>query len=158
MKTKLDQRKSPRLKDFDYSQAFAYFITICAKDKRKIFCNEALNNEIIACLKEEKEEAGVKIFAFCLMPDHFHMLVSPADSGVNVSRFIGSFKSKATRVGWKYGVGERMWQRRFYDHVIRPNEPVKDICEYILNNPVRKKLAKSWEDYKFCGFLDPVPA
>jgi len=51
-----------------------------------------------------------------------------------------------------------MWQARFHDHVLRPNEPVKDICEYILNNPVRKNLAKSCEDYKFCGFLDPVPA
>jgi putative transposase len=100
----------------------------------------------------------MKVFTFCLMPNHFHMLISPADSGVNISRFIGSFKSKATRIGWKYGMGEKMWQGRFYDHVLRPNEPIKDVCEYILNNPVRKNLVKSWEDYKFCGFLDSVPA
>lgn len=158
IKTKLIQRKNPRLKDFDYSQAFAYFITICTKDKQKIFCKDALNSEIIDCLKEEKEKAGAKIFAFCLMPDHFHMLISPGDSGVSISRFIGGFKSKATRIGWKYGIGEKMWQGRFYDHIVRPNEPIKDICEYILNNPVRKNLVKDWKDYKFSGFFDPVPA
>jgi len=158
MKNKLHQRINPRLKDFDYSQPFAYFITICTKEKQEIFCNDAFNSEILNCLRREKERTGVKVFAYCLMPNHLHMLISPADSGVNISRFIGSFKSKATRIGWKYGVGEKMWQGRFHDHVLRPNEPVKDICEYILNNPVRKNLVKSWEDYKFCGFLDSVPA
>jgi len=158
MMNKFHQRINPRLKGFDYSKPFAYFITICAKDKRKIFCNEALNNEIINCLKLEKEKVGVEVFAYCLMPDHFYMLISPSDSGTNISRFIGGFKSKATRIGWKYGTEEKMWQARFHDHILRPNEPVKDVCEYILNNPVRKNLAKSWEDYKFRGFLDPVPA
>lgn len=158
MKTKFVQRKNPRLKGFDYSQPFAYFITICAKDKGKIFCNDVLNNDIIDCLKEEKVKAGVKIFAFCLMPDHFHMLISPGDSGVNISGFIGSFKSKATRIGWKYGIKKKMWQGRFYEHVVRPNEPLNGVCEYILNNPVRKNLIANWKDYKFCGLLDPVPA
>lgn len=84
MKSKLHQRINPRLKGFDYSKPFAYFITICAKARKKIFCNEALNNEIINCLKQEKEQAGVKVFAYCLMPDHFHMLISPSDSGTDI--------------------------------------------------------------------------
>lgn len=158
MKAKLVQRKSPRLKDFDYSQPFAYFVTVCARDKQELFADGALSQEIIACLEEEKKRNGVRIFAFCLMPNHFHMLICPADSGMSISRFIGSFKSKTTRIGWKYGVGEKMWQGRFHDHVVRPDETVKEVCEYILNNPVRKKLVKSWKDYRFCGSLDPVPA
>ncbi|NIM98524.1 MAG: hypothetical protein GTO24_10730 [candidate division Zixibacteria bacterium] len=158
MKNKLPQRINPRLKGFDYSKPFAYFTTISAKDKRKIFCNEALNSEIINCLKLEKEKVGVEVLAYCLMPDHFHMLISPSDSGTNISRFIGGFKNKATRIEWRYGIEEKMWQARFHDHILGPNEPVNDVCEYILNNPVTKNLVESWEDYKFCGFLDPVPA
>lgn len=157
MKKGFYQRKNPRLKGFDYSQQFAYFITICTKDKQTIFCDEALNHEIINCLKREKENAGVKIFVYCLMPDHFHMLISPLDSGMNILRFIANFKGKTTRIGWKYGIGEKMWQGRFYDHVLRPNEPITEICEYILNNPVRKNLAESWEKYNFCEFLDLIP-
>jgi putative transposase len=151
------QRKNPRLRGFDYSQSFAYFITICARDKQAVFCDKALNYEVINCLKREKENAGVRIFVYCLMPDHFHMLISPLNSGMNISRFIANFKGKTTRIGWKYGIRERMWQGRFYDHVLRPNEPVRDICEYILNNPVRGNLVGSWKDYKFGGFLDPIP-
>jgi len=157
MKNKLHVRKIPRLKEFDYSQPFAYFITICAKDKQKIFYNETLNNEIINCLIQEKEKAGVKIFAYCLMPDHFHILISPFDSTTNISKFIGSFKSKTTRIGWKFEIGDKMWQGRFYDHIVRRNESLNSICEYMLNNPVRKSLVGSWEDYKFCGLLDPIP-
>ena len=98
------------------------------------------------------------ILAWCLMPNHFHMLISPGDSGLNISKFVGGFKSKTTRIGWRYEVGEKMWQGRFHDHVVRPDEALNDICEYILNNPVRKNLTKSWEDYRFCGSLDPIPA
>ena len=157
MKTGVTKRKSPRLKDFDYSQPFAYFVTVCSREKKSFFLDEALSDEIVNCLKDERNRTGVKIFAFCLMPDHFHMLISPGDSGLSISRFVGGFKSKSTRIGWKYGVGERMWQGRFHDHVVRPDEPLNDICAYILNNPVRKDLVKNWEDYRFCGFLDPIP-
>lgn len=131
---------------------------MCAREKENLFSNEALSHEIITCLKEEKKRTGVKIFAFCLMPNHFHMLISPGDSGLDISKFVGGFKSKTTRIRWRYGVGEKMWQGRFHDHVVRPDEALNDICEYILNNPVRRNLAKSWEDYRFCGSLDPIPA
>jgi putative transposase len=156
MKTKVSQRKNPRLKGFDYSLPFAYFVTICAKDKQEIFRNDTLNNEIINCLKEEKDKTGVKIFAYCLMPDHLHLLISPLDSTMNISKFIGSFKSKTTRIGWKFEIGDKMWQGRFYDHIVRRSESLKKICDYMLNNPVRKKLVENWEDYKFGGLLDPV--
>jgi putative transposase len=157
MKTKVSQRKNPRLKGFDYSLPFAYFITICAKDKEKIFCNESLNNEIIDCLKQEREKTGIKVFAYCLMPDHLHILFSPLGSTMNVSRFIGGFKSKTTRMGWKYKIGDKIWQGRFYDHIVRGSESLKKICEYMLLNPVRKNLVENWEDYKFGGLLDPIP-
>jgi putative transposase len=158
MNNKLRQRKNPRLKDFDYSQPYAYFVTICSNEKIKIFTNERLNFEIIRCLKYEKERTGMKVFVYCLMPDHLHMLISPLESALNISKFIGGFKSKTTRIGWEYGIRRKMWQGRFHDHIVRPNETLNDISEYILNNPVRKRIVKNWDEYKFCGLLDPVPA
>jgi len=158
MNTKLFRRKNPRLRDFDYSQPYAYFITICSKDKSEIFTNERLNIEIINCLKHEKERTGMKVFVYCLVPNHLHMLISPLENALNISKFIGGFKSKTTRIGWEYGIGKKMWQGRFHDHIVRPNETLNDISEYILNNPVRKRIVESWEKYKFCGLLDQVPA
>ena len=155
-KTELPKRKNPRLRDFDYSQPYAYFLTICTRDKENIFDSLTLNFEIIDCLKHEKIEKGIAIYSYCLMPDHIHLLISPLESGVNISDFIGSFKSKTSRIAWKHGLRGKVWQGRFYDHVVRKIENLKDTCEYILNNPIRKGLVEKWEDYQFCGIMDPI--
>ncbi|MDP2961093.1 MAG: transposase [candidate division Zixibacteria bacterium] len=110
--TELPKRKNPRLKDFDYSQPYVYFLTICSKDKEKLFCNPGLNSEILNCLKQEKIEKRMEIYAYCLMPDHIHLLISPLESGVNVSKFIGSFKSKTTKIAWKHRLKGQIWQGR----------------------------------------------
>lgn len=71
-KTELPKMKNPRLKDFDYSQPYVYFLTICSKNKEKIFCNPDLNSEILNCLKQEKIEKGIAIYSYCLMSNHIH--------------------------------------------------------------------------------------
>jgi hypothetical protein len=48
-------------------------------------------------------------------------------------------------------------QRSFYDHLIRKEEDLRQIAEYILNNPVRKGLVQRCEDYPYCGLIDPLP-
>lgn len=156
MKTELHNRKNPRLKGFDYSQLYAYFLTICSRGKEKLFCNPKLNSEILNCLRQEKIEKGMVIYAYCLMPDHLHLLISPLKSGINISKFVGNFKSKTTRIAWKHGLKGKLWQGRFYDHIIRKTESLKKTGEYILNNPVRKGLVAKWEDYQFSGVMDPI--
>ena len=155
-KTELPKRRNPRLKDFDYSKPYAYFLTICTRDKEDFFIDHKLNYEILNCLKQERIKKGISIYAYCLMPDHIHLLISPLESGVNISDFIGSFKSKTSRIAWKHGLKGKVWQGRFYDHVERKIESLKNTCEYILNNPVRKGLVEKWEDYQFSGIIDPI--
>jgi putative transposase len=156
LKAELPKRKNPRLKDFDYSQPYAYFLTICSRNKENLFCNPDLNFEMLNCLKLEKMEKGIAIYAYCLMPDHLHLLISPLESTFNVSKFIGGFKSKTTRLAWKYGLKGRIWQDRFYDHIVRRIETLRKTCEYILNNPVRKGLVEKSEDYQFSGLIDSI--
>ena len=96
------------------------------------------------------------IYVYCLMPDHLHLLISPLESGVNISKFVGSFKSKTTRIAWEYGLRGKVWQGRFYDHIIRKTESLQKAGEYILNNPVRKGLVAKLEDYPFSGLVDPI--
>jgi REP element-mobilizing transposase RayT len=129
-----------RLREFDYSSPFTYFITLCTKGKAEYFKNNSLCEEVIGCLIQEKREHGFSIYAYCLMPNHLHMLLSPNQSGKSVSRFIGSVKSQTTRIAWKQDLKEKLWQGSFYDHVLRKDEDVRQTAEYILNNPVRKGL------------------
>jgi len=148
------KRKIIRLKDFDYATPRPYLITVCSKGKDPLFVNDKLNQLIIECLLEEKKKAGFKIFVYCLMPNHLHLLLAPSAKEVSVSGFIGAFKSKTTRIAWDFGISGKLWQERFHDRVVRKREDLKTIGQYILDNPVRKGLVSKWQDYKFLGLID----
>jgi len=148
------ERKRIRLKDFNYAAPRPYLITICSKDKKPLFINDKLNRLIVETLVKEKKKTGYKIFVYCLMPNHLHLLLAPFAKEISISRFIGAFKSKTTRVAWNFGISGKLWQGRFHDRVVRKQEDLKTIGQYILDNPVRKGLVSKWQDYKFLGLLD----
>ena len=156
MRRKLAKRKNPRLKDFDYSTPYIYFITTCTINKAAIFTDDLLNHKITDCISSQRQQFGFKIFCYCLMPNHLHLLLTPFDSGTAVSQFIGAFKSASTRLCWKHGLTGKVWQNRYYDHILRKNEDIKTVAEYVLHNPVRKGLVEDWRDYKYCGLLDTI--
>ena len=151
---KTPERKRIRLKDFDYSSPRPYLITICSRNKENLFVGENLNQQIIECLIEEKKKTGFKIFVYCLMPNHLHLLLAPFAKEISISQFIGAFKSKTTRIAWDFEISGKLWQRRFHDRVARKREDLKTIGQYILDNPVRKGLVLKWQDYKYLGLLD----
>ncbi|KAF0134521.1 MAG: hypothetical protein FD145_539 [Candidatus Saganbacteria bacterium] len=153
-KEKRPERKRIRLKGFDYASPRPYLITICSHNKEPIFVNDNLNQLIIECLLAEKKNSGFKIFVYCLMPNHIHLLLSPYAQGISISRFIGAFKSKTTRLAWDFGIYGKLWQERFHDRIVRKNEALKTTGQYILDNPVRKGLAQKWQDYKYLGLID----
>jgi putative transposase len=157
LQNRFPTRKTTRLKDFGYSQPYTYFITICARDKEQFFNDHDLCGEVVSCLIQEKERCDFAIYAYCLMPDHIHILLSPDKSGRTISNFVGAFKSRTTRIAWRKGVKGKVWQARFYDHVLRRDEDLQQTAEYILNNPVRKGLVAHWNEYPYAGLLDEIP-
>ena len=148
------KRKRIRLKDFDYSSIKPYLITICTRNKESLFIDDKLNQQIIERLLEEKKKAAYNLFVYCLMPNHLHLLLAPSSNSISVSDFIGAFKSKTTRIAWTFGIVGKLWQSRFHDKVVRKNEDLRAIGQYILDNPVRKGLISKWEDYVFLGIID----
>ncbi len=87
------------------------------------------------------------------MPDHLHLLVQP--HGISVSAFVGRFKSKSTRLCWQHGIENKIWQPRFYDHILRQEENVEKVVEYILGNPIRQGLAGEISEYQYQAIVDP---
>ena len=81
------------------------------------------------------------------MPDHIRFLISPQVDGISVLTFTYQFKGKTTNLSWDMGWQGRLWQPRFYDHIVRSDENLLAIAEYILANPVRKGLAATPEDW-----------
>ena len=146
--------KKIRINGFLYKQTNnVCFITICLKDKNQLFHNNT--NFTKACMELFKSYSinnNLSIFAYCFMPDHIHILLSPSDKK-SIIDFVREFKSLTTKIAWEYGIKEKIWQKSFYDHFLRSEEDIYDTAMYILNNPLRKNLVTHWKNYEFSGSL-----
>ena len=157
--SRFPKRKWARLPGFDYAARVPYSVTICSKDRRPTFYSSPLSADVIECLKEEAERTRFILLAYCLMPDHMHILAIPGTSNVSLSRFIGGFKSKSTRRAWQHGGDGQVWQDSFYEHIVRGNEHLHTVAEYIVANPVRKGLTAVVGEYEHAAiFYQNFPA
>lgn len=146
----MKQRKpSPRLTSFDYKGSYAYFVTCSTEQRKPYFKQKAIVNIVLPILEETSTEIGYNVYAYCFMPDHLHiLLVGTEDSSLH--RFMKLFKQRSN-FSFKKTYGDSLWQRSYYDHVLRKEESLDDVFLYILNNPVRKGLADDYRDYPFSG-------
>jgi len=154
-------RKSIRLKDYDYSKEGMYFITICTKD-RECILSEIVGVHTCAqinlmktgkiaenCLyKLEELYKHVKLHDFVIMPNHIHMILE-IDHSCRVQIYKGTsmrpYKTigqiiRGLKAGISKIVGYSIWQRNFYEHIVRNEKELYKIIEYIKYNPL------NWEN------------
>ena len=149
-----NQRLNPAL----YKDANrVYFITVRAYTDQTPFVRGELNTLSLDVLREEQDRQNCTVFAHCLMPDHLHFLISPREDGISVLAFTDQYKGKTTNRSWTVGWRGKLWQPRYYDHVVRAEEDLRAIAEYILNNPVRKGLTMHAEAWPWGGDMNPLP-
>lgn len=149
--------RTRRLPDFDYANAdVAYFVTIRAREGTRPFVDDKLAGEVIASLHWLRDKRGISIFAYCLMPNHLHLVLRLSDGNIKLSSIIGSMKSFSTRRYWELGNEGILWQDRFYDHILRKSEDGPQIVLYIVENPVRAGLVPEAADYPYSGTPDPM--
>jgi len=154
--TSFRKRRSLRLPCYDYSESRPYHITWGTHDRKRILCREDLARAVIECMEAEAALARVDLCAYCVMPDHVHVLLVPRE-GANVVRFTQSVKSRTALAYCMLGGEGKLWQRGFYDHIVRREESVSRIAEYILANPVRAGLVENPLAYPFSrSFFPPV--
>lgn len=89
---------------------------------------------------------------YCFMPDHQHLIITGTKSDSDIWNMIVSYKQK-TGFWMSVNKPEIRWQKDFYDHVIRKQEDIATQVRYILDNPVRKGLVLSWQEYLFKGSI-----
>jgi putative transposase len=155
------ERRSIRLRDFDYSQIGAYFVTICTYKKANWF-GEIEDGEVrlnkfgliinAEWLKTTEIRTGINIDSFIVMPNHLHGIIVIAEqSGAtrrvaptslrsgSLGSIIGQFKSKATKTIRRNGLGDFRWQRNYYEHIIRNDSDMNGVRQYIASN------ASNWD-------------
>jgi len=155
------QRKNIRLKDYDYSSAGAYMVTICANGRITPVFGTLSNGKIElseigrvtekAWLKIPEHFPGVSLDEWIIMPDHVHGILlfsgeaclAPTTASTDrklpgLGAVVGSFKSAVTREARNCGVSRGpFWQRGYYEHVIRDEAELDRVRDYILTNPLR---------------------
>jgi len=131
------QRRSLRLPDFDYAQPFIYYVTTTTYERYPLFADPEPAGITLRCLIDHAQTLDYQLFAFCLMPDHLHLLCQPLQGTVPLQTFVGRFKGASSRRLTAFKPQSRLWQRGVCDHILRAEEDVRALAHYIAENPVR---------------------
>lgn len=154
------QRKRLRLEAYDYAQPGYYFITVCTRErKQEVLCSiepavgaiinrpprisltplGRIVNETIRAIPDHYP--GILVDQFIIMPDHVHLILSFRNIGPDgrqiaaptpLSKIIQQMKRIASKQA-----GVPLWQKGFYDHVIRNDVDLANVRQYIRNNPLK---------------------
>ncbi|MBQ2739814.1 MAG: transposase [Oscillibacter sp.] len=150
----METRVPNRLAGYDYSQQGVYFLTVCTKDKSPIFWNLSLIDTAVGAtcgrpplsltgklVEQELQRLEAIYPCVCLhkatiMPDHIHLLIELLDGrpqvAPTVSRIMQQFKGKISKLA-----GRPIWQKSYYDHVIRDENDFLTKWNYMENNPAK---------------------
>lgn len=156
MRENLPRRKNIRLKYYDYSQEGMYFITICVKNRTellgKIIGNRINLTEEGILAKEnikkiEKIYSNIKIDEYVIMPNHIHIILKiDSKNGITISRVIKQYKESITKK-----IGYTIFQKLFFEHIIRNEEEYIQIKEYVQDN-VKNGRTHTVRPYNVCNY------
>lgn len=156
-------RRSIRLPGFDYSQNGYYFVTICVQNREMMLGQIDHGNMIFSALGQQihsdwlwlfNRYVYVKYDEYIIMPNHIHTIMiidhcrggsrtapTPQHTIKPIGRIIGAFKTISTKHvhDEKLLQQPRLWQRNYYEHIIRNEREYFAIRKYIQDNP------KNWE-------------
>lgn len=148
-------RKRNRIPNYDYSTCGKYFVTICTAERKPFFRSVEADvipkpkfppltpyGQIVQTAIEQiaSHYQGVQVEKFCIMPDHIHMILSIDNtengrmiSAPTLSTVVGSMKRWISKQ-----IRQPIWQKSFFDRVIRNEEEYLEIWDYIDKNPLKQ--------------------
>lgn len=156
-------RKSTRLKEYDYSTPGYYFITMCTYGKLKVL------SEIVGAIHESPKihltkygkivddvinnmpsHIGVRVDKYVIMPNHIHIILvidghenlraiheSPLQTRSKIDKAVGYIKMNASKRIHQIAIDDKIWQRSFHDHIIRDESDYIEHLRYIEENPLK---------------------
>ncbi|MBR3978427.1 MAG: transposase [Oscillospiraceae bacterium] len=157
----MEQRKTNRIPEYDYSTNGAYFVTICTQDRKPVLSTIVGDGfpvpKPIGSIAEEiirqipNKYPLVSVDKYVIMPDHIHILLRFAlDYGTGnpsptLGNVIGWYKYQTTKlINLRMNTpGVKHFQRSYYDHVVRNQQDYNEVWEYIENNPQKRWLAQT---------------
>ena len=140
----------PRLKEFDYKGRYAYHVVLTVKARSDVFRDLDFGNWCVSRLSESAKRTEFEVAAYCLMPDHVHLLVQGMSDSSRLVAFIQNFKQR-TAFHFKRESGDQLWQQSYFDRVLRQDEDVQAVADYVFQNPVAGGLCDDPASYPLSG-------
>jgi putative transposase len=139
-----------RLPGFDYVGLHRYSVTCCVLHRRPVFTGADVVDSVRSHFLEQATTFACAIPAYCFMPDHVHLLIEATTENADVPSFVARAKQKS---GFDFAARRkhRLWQKGYYERVLRDDEPTTEGIRYIIANPVRAGLVVEPSEYLFWG-------
>jgi putative transposase len=135
---------APRRGNTGYS---CYFITASTFQKRNILQSDRMANLFVDVLLHHRKQQKYSLHEFVVMPDHFHLLITPRESLERAMQLIkGGFSFRAKR---ELGFMHEIWQPGYYDGRVRDVQEYFGFRGYLRENPVKRGLAIRPEEYRY---------
>ncbi|MDY0195173.1 MAG: transposase [Sulfurovaceae bacterium] len=143
-----------------FLDGYSYFITVVTHGRKPILIEHI--DLLRESFRESKRYYSYSIGAISVMPDHFHMIITPHNAK-DYPKIIKSIKYNFTKryqseddVLQSFSRYKRkmqpIWQKRYYEHTIRDQNDWDKKIDYIKNNPIKHGLAEVWSDWKYSSF------
>ena len=142
--------RPPRLAGFDYLGPHRYFLTFCTFRRHRTFTDSNMASLVIAQFRRTVRESAFELLAYCVMPDHVHLLVEGTSVDSNLIRCVKRLKQRSGQI-YSQLTRRRLWQEGYYDRILRPSDDARAIARYIAANPIRAGLAVGPRDYPHIG-------
>lgn len=163
-------RRSIRLRGWDYTTPGAYFVTICTHQRQNLFEDgqfKAVVEDAWRLIPTHPHASHVRLDEWVVMPNHLHGILTleerkveappgtgeetvlpptsslqPSNKAGSIGVIIGNFKSSVTKRIKNLRRGDRLqvWQRGYYDHIVRNERELEAIRRYVQENPLRWEL------------------
>ena len=134
-----------------------FFVSTNTNGRRKILANEKVVSILVDEWSSSSRRHGWYVGQYVVMPDHVHFFCSSGSSGKSLSSFMKCWKEwTSKRIINECGIDGNVWQREFFDHVIRNEASYAQKKEYVLNNPVKAGFVKYAEDWNWKGEIEQL--
>jgi REP-associated tyrosine transposase len=137
-----------------------YFVTTCTKKRRQILAFQEVANVLIAEWRAAHDRHGWAVGRYVIMPDHVHFFCRSALDAKPLSEFMAFWKSYTSRkinalaLPRSAPAATTLWQREFFDRVLRSNESYSEKWNYVRENPIRAGLVSDADESKHAGEIE----
>lgn len=140
----------------NYVPGGAYFFTLVTFHRRQYFDTSERLDHLLSIIRQVQRSKPFDLIAYCLLPDHMHLLVKLPEGDDNFSIRMREIKRLTTL--WMRrelrGNVDHIWQDKFWEHTIRDDKDLQVHFDYIHYNPVKHVFVETFDGWKWSSFRD----